>query len=116
MSDSYAAPRADRRRFLMLMGVAGIASIVTAPALAAEPTPGGAPKSAAPPDTSDANKPPSAEAMALAEYVKRRYGAKLSDADMKSIAEDLDGRLDTGKALHKLALANGDEPDFTFHA
>ena len=114
MSDSHVAVRADRRRFLMLMGVAGIASVIT-PALAAEPAPGGAAKPA-PPDSSDANKPPSPEAMALTEYVKRRYGAKLSDADMKSIAEDLDGRIDTGKALHKLALANGDEPDATFHA
>jgi len=116
MSESHVEVRADRRRFLMLMGVAGIASIITAPALAAEPTPGGASKPAAPPDTSNANKEPSAEAMALAEYVKRRYGAKLSDADLRSIAEDLDGRLDTGKALHKLTLANGDEPDATFHA
>ncbi len=108
-----------RRRFLMLMGLAGAGSAVSRPLLASAqgPTPSAVtPAASTPalPDTAAADKGPSAEALALAAAVRERYGARLTDADVKQIAGELDGRLDNGRTLRKLALANGDEPDTVF--
>src|SRR5439155_17827912 len=78
----------------------------------------GAASTEAPSDsTSSAGAPksPSPEARALAEVVKRRY-PHLTEAELETIASDLDDRLDSGKALRKLELGNGDEPDVTFRA
>ena len=125
MSDSIPIARTDRRRFLMLMGLAGVASALTLPALSAAEGPAAPAAPAAPANSpaapadsaaAAARKEPSAEARSLAEFVRQRYGTRLSEADLKAIAEDLDGRLEGGRTLRSLALANGDEPDFTFHA
>jgi hypothetical protein len=117
MPDSHEVELPGRRRFLMLMGLACASSTLAQPAAALAQA-----VSAAPPPATDSTsasagpKPPSAEARALTEVVRLRYGAHLTKAQLRSVAEDLDGRLESGRALRKLGLKNGDEPDVTFHA
>jgi len=102
----------DRRRFLMLMGLACATWAVprTASALTRrhKPTP--------PPPPAPDQKQPSAEARALTDVVRLRYGSRLTTANLDAIAADLDGRLEGGRALRALKLESGDEPDTTFHA
>ena len=121
--DSPDAPSRERRRFLMLMGIACASTALTHPARAlAEPAPARPatpPVNTAPPPATaatDAPKPPSNEALALAQLVRLRYPGALNEEQIKSLTEDLDSRLDSGRALRKLPFANGDEPDMTFHA
>ena len=105
-----------RRRFLMLMGLACAACVVpsTADALG-RPLRPARPSPAPPPPSADL-KPPSAEARALTEVVRLRYGSQLSIAKLGIIAADLDGRLESGRALRGLKLESGDEPETIFHA
>ena len=126
MTDNDAIELPGRRRFLMLMGLACAMSTLARPVAAlAEAVPGAAapaiPAMRAPAaaDSSSAHvapKPPSDEARALAEVVRLRHGAHLTEAELRAVAEDLDSRLEGGRTLRKLALTNGDEPDVTFHA
>lgn len=108
-----------RREFLKLVGLAGLTSTLGAPARAIAQ----AAKAATPaaPDTSKAAapagpQPPSEDAKALASIVQRRYGQHLDADQMKSVTEELDNRIQAGQRLRAVKLANGDEPDFTFHA
>jgi hypothetical protein len=110
----------DRRRFLKTMGLAGISSALLPPVLAFAQSPappaGAAAKSdsiAAPPPTG----PPeiSEEARSLAEIVRRRYGKHLTPDQLEAVTREIDGRVQGGKRLRESKLANGDEPDFTFH-
>ena len=110
-----------RRRFLKAMGLAGIGSTLVpqALALAQTATPAAPPATTpAAPDTAKAAAPPeiSEDAKALASVIQRRYGQHLSPDQIQSITRDFDGDLRAGKRLHDVKLANGDEPDFTFHA
>ena len=116
--DSTGLRSHDRRRFLMLMGLACATSALAHPAVGfAGPAPTPSPATAAtPPASPDAEKPPSAEAIALAQLVQLRYPNALNAEQLKSLTEDLDSRLDSGRALRKLSFANGDEPDMIFHA
>ena len=126
--DSSGLRSHDRRRFLMLMGLACATTALAHPAVgfaepaptAAAPTPPPAatvtPPVGATPASQDAAKPPSAEAVALAQLVQLRYPNALNAEQLKSLTEDLDSRLDSGRTLRKLFFANGDEPDMTFHA
>ena len=114
-----------RRRFVQLMGWAGVVAMARGgPALAAAAAKtrlkNAPPPSMPPPpaDTSATARPPeiSEEACALAEVVKQRYGSKLSGEDLQSITRDLDGDVRAMKRLGEVKLANADEPDLTFHA
>ena len=114
---------ADRRRFLQSAGLAGLASL-WAPALAAAQarTPpaerGAEPKAEPKADAPAAPKPPeiSDDARALAEVLKRRYGQHLTPEQLEAVTREIENRLQGGKTLRLAKLANGDEPDFTFHA
>jgi hypothetical protein len=125
MTDTSPVP--DRRRFLRAVGLAGLSStlVPTALALAQAPPPGGVaakPDSAATPaarpdsTAAPAKEEISEDAWALAGIIRRRYGRHLSDEQLASIARDFDGDLKAFPRLHAVKLANGDEPDFTFHA
>jgi len=108
-----------RREFLKLVGLAGLTTL-GAPARAIAQ----AAKSATTPVAPDTTKaaapagpqPPSEDAKALAAIVQRRYGQHLDADQMKSVTEELDNRIQAGQKLRASKLANGDEPDFTFHA
>ena len=57
---------------------------------------------------------PSALAKALAEGIRLRYGDRLSADDLKAITQGIDARLQGVERLYRVALTNGDEPDFVF--
>jgi hypothetical protein len=114
-------PNVPRRRFLKAMGIAGIGSTLVPQAMAlAQTATSAAPPAATPakPDTAAAAKPPelSEDAKALASVIQRRYGQHLTPEQIHSITSDFDGDIRAAKRLHDVKLANGDEPDFTFHA
>ena len=121
-------PSEARRRFLKTLGLAGLSSAL-APAAAAiaqssgsgpaiyppgVPPPKGAPPAAAP-AAGAKPEPPSEDARALAAIIKRRYGKHLDSKQIESVTRDFDGDLKGAQRLHDVKLANGDEPDFTFH-
>ena len=123
-----------RRDFLKLVGLAGLSTTLGAPARAmaqavktmapvADPAKGhgmvpsapAAPTAAADTTSSAAPKEPSEDAKALASVIQRRYGQHLDADQMKGVTEELDNRIQAGQAMRKTKLANGEEPDFTFH-
>jgi len=113
MNEPQDARSTDRRRFLMLMGLACASTAIARPAPALAET---RPTETTPPPIADDPSTPSAEARALAEVVRVRFGKDLSDAQIAAITADLDDRLDSGRALRRLGIANGVDPDTTFHA
>jgi hypothetical protein len=62
------------------------------------------------------NQAPPAGTDALAQLVKERYGKYLSDAQLAEIKQGIERNLRTSERYSRLKLANGDEPDFRFHA
>lgn len=114
MPEAHAAPELPRREFLKRVGAASIAlSLGAAESLAqtpaAKPDAAAAPAPATPPA-------PSADALALAGILQRRFPDRLSAAEWEGVTRSLDQRLDSGKRLRAAKLANSDEPDFTFRA
>ena len=113
-------PAPDRRRFLATLGIAGLASALPAPMKAfgqAVTPPSGA--TPAKPDSAAAPAAPpeiSEDARSLAEIVRRRYGKHLTPEQLEAVTRELENRIQGGKRLRETKLANGDEPDFTFHA
>lgn len=126
MSRSQQPPVPDRRRFLKTVGLASLSSALVPNALAfaqsATPPRGGAaakPDSSAAPAAAASPATPteiSEDARSLAEIVRRRYGKHLTPEQLEAVTRELDGRLQGGKRMRETRLANGDEPDFTFHA
>ena len=119
--------RTSRRRFLMLVGAAGLSTSLMAPAVLAQGRPRQVrkpplkPEPAAPSKTDGPAAPPppsefADDARALALIIERRYGKHLDANQLEQITKELDGRLQAGKALRAVKLGNHDEPDFTFHA
>jgi hypothetical protein len=108
-----------RRRFVQLVGWAGAAAVAHGgPALAESARKSKATsRPPSPTPTPSPSEPEvSAEARALGEVVKQRYGDQLSAADLEKIARDLDGDLHGIKRLRDVKLTNADEPDSDFHA
>ena len=120
-------PSHDRRRFLKLLGLAGLTSAVNSTMLAwseARPAAAAARPSTppAPPaveaDSTAGEKPPeiSDDARALAGILKRRHGKHLDAGQLEAVARDLDYQLRSGKRLREFRLENHEEPDFIFRA
>ena len=113
----------DRRRFLKLVGFAGLSSAVGASmsawAQTRSPAPGKS-DAAAPPDSTaaaQAQKPEiSEDAKALTGILERRYGKFIDPKQLEKLPEEVENRLQAGKRLRDSKLANGDEPDFVFRA
>ena len=119
------APRSQplhRRRFLQLAGLGLSTAAIGGPALAQTSTPPATTPPAAtpaiPPTAAAPEGPPpiSEDARALAEIVRRRYGKHLTPEQLEAVTRELDGRVQAGRRLKDLKLANSDEPDFTFRA
>ncbi len=119
--------RTSRRRFLMLVGAAGLSTSLIAPAVLAQgrarkvEKPPLKPEPAAPAKTDGATPPaPPSEfaedARAVALIIERRYGKHLDANQLEQITKELDGRMQAGKLLRAVKLGNHDEPDFAFHA
>ena len=121
MSQPSQPPAPDRRRFLATLGIAGLSTALAPPiqALAQAANPPAAPAAPAKPDTAAAPAAPpeiSEDARSLAEIIRRRYGKHLTPDQLEGIARELNGRITAGRSLRDSKLANGDEPDVTFHA
>jgi hypothetical protein len=120
MHDPSAAGVDGRRRFLALVGLAGVSAVMGVRAASAAAPGGGStpatPPPATPPPAAPAPPEISEDARALAAIVKRRHGAHLDDTMLQSITEEIENRLQGGRRLRGVRLANSDEPDATFRA
>lgn len=123
MSERSHASELPRREFLKRVGAAGLAvTLVGADALAqaVKPaTPGMLPAATpAKPDSLATPKPepPSEDALALTGILRRRFPDRLTPEQWEGVTRSLDQRLDSGRRLKAVKLANGDEPDFAFRA
>ena len=119
--------RTSRRRFLLLVGAAGLSTSLMAPAVLAQGRPRKVekpplkPEPAAPAKTDGSAPPPAPsefvdDVRALSLIIERRYGKHLDANQLEQIRKELDGRLQSGKALRSVKFENHDEPDFAFHA
>jgi hypothetical protein len=59
---------------------------------------------------------PSPEARALAEYIRIKYGDRLSANDFDAVTRRIDQGLRGAQRLNDPKLANGDEPFFIYRA
>ena len=101
-----------RRGFLKCLAVAPLAPAAIAPQAAPAPAP-------APPPTAAPAPPTGHEgvAEALAEAVKREFGAHLDAAEIEAVRKELRAGLERGERLRKAArLSNADEPVNRFEA
>ena len=99
-----------RRDFALTIGAATLGACVGTPPVppaSAPVTPAASPATAAP----DAN---SALGDAMTELVRQRYGAHLTDEQMKSVREDIVSGLRASDRLRAVLLPNGTEPDVVF--
>ena len=100
-------PHISRRAFAERLALAAAAPYVTLDVSA--PT-----QSSVPPSLPTQQPEPSPLARALAESIRLRYGDRLSADDLKAITEGIEARLQGVERLYRIALTNGDEPDFVF--
>lgn len=114
MSARDATSRSGRRRFLLTTLAAGLGASLPAPVLAQASGAARRPRAERPAMAPGA-APPSNDARALAALLKRRY-PNLDAVKLAGITRELDQRLDGGKRLRAVKLANAAEPDTTFHA
>jgi hypothetical protein len=101
-----------RRGFLKTLAAAPLAPAAIAPQAAPAPAPAPPPAAApAPPTGHDA------VAEALAEAVKREFGAHLDATELAAVRKELRAGLERAERLRKAArLSNGDEPVNRFEA
>ena len=71
---------------------------------------------AALPPAGISSQEPDALAKALAEVIRAQYGDRLSEADLAVVTSQIANGLERAEKVRRLALANGDEPDFVFSA
>ena len=101
-----------RRGFLKCLAVAPLAPAAIAPQAAPAPAPAPPPASAPAPPTGH-----EAVAEALAEAVKREYGAHLDTAELEAVRKELRAGRERAERLCKAArLSNADEPVNRFEA
>ena len=84
------------------------------PEVAAEPPAPAAPApAAAPPEPAETTD--AADARSLTEIVRRRFGARLTEAQLYEIRKDIEGGLAAaGRSLREVVLQNADEPATLF--
>ena len=112
-------PPASRREFLRALGAASalplVGALPVAKAAAAAPPAPAAPVPASAPADSTATVA-AADARDLTEIVRRRFGARLTEAQLYEIRKDIEGSLDAGRLLRDVPLQNADEPATSFRA
>ena len=99
---------APRRTFLKSLAAAPLLPVALAQTAANPPQP-----PSPSPSPSDA---PGPMALALAEAARHRFGAHFAPGDMDEIAKAIQGNLQAADRLHKVTLANSDEPVTQFSA
>jgi hypothetical protein len=99
-----------RRGFLKSLALAPLAPAALAPQAAPAPAPAPPPTAAPAPPTGDV-------AEALAEAVKREFGAHLDAAELVAVKKELARSLESAARLRQAArLGNADEPVSRFEA
>ena len=91
----------NRRSFLRTLPAAVLCAAVPEPATAQAPA-----------DTS--TDPLTAQANALTEVARLKFGSYLKEGDLNDIKRVIERNLRYGEALSKVPLSNSDEPDFMF--
>jgi hypothetical protein len=101
MKNSTGKSAGSRRSFLRHLPAIPVlsASLATTPELA----------------SAQADSPLSAQADALAEVARLRFGAHLKDGDMADIRRGIERNLWHAQAISQVKITNSDEPDFIFH-
>jgi len=101
-----------RRGFLKSLALAPLAPAALGPQAAPAPAPAPPPGAAPAPPTGH-----EAVAEALAEAVKREFGARLDGAELDAVKKELTRNLETAARLRQAArLGNADEPVSRFEA
>ena len=103
----------NRREFAEALALAALAPILGAaagplrwnPAMAGSMATAGA-----------AGREPGSLAEALASAIRAQFGERLSEADLATVARQIEASLERADKIRMLPLANGDEPDFVFSA
>jgi hypothetical protein len=98
---------APRRAFLMSLAAAPLLPVALTQV---------APNPPQPPSPSPPSDAPSPMAESLAEAARHRFGAHFEDGDMDEIRKTIHGNLQAADRLHKVKLANADEPVTQFSA
>lgn len=101
---------APRRSFLMSLAAAPLLPMALTQIAPNSPPP---PSPTPAPSPSDA---PSPMAESLAEAARHRFGAHFEAGDMDEIRKAIHGNLQAADRLHKVKLANADEPVTLFAA
>jgi hypothetical protein len=102
MTKQEKSPRAgNRRSFLRTVPAAVLCAAVPEP-------------SAAQAQAATSIDPLTAQANALAEVAKLKFGTYLKEGDLNDIKRVIERNLRYGEALSKVPLSNSDEPDFMF--
>jgi hypothetical protein len=83
--------------------------------LPAVPVVSAALSSAPEPASAQTASPLSAQADALAEVARLRFGAYLKDGDLADIRHGIERNLWHAQAISQVKITNSDEPDFMFH-
>jgi len=101
-----------RRGFLKSLALAPLAPAALGPQAAPAPAPAPPPAAAPAPPTGH-----EAVAEALAEAVKRQFGAHLDDAELEAVKKELTLNIESAARLRQAArLGNADEPVSRFEA
>ncbi len=108
--ESPTTPNLDRREFAEVLALAALA-----PALGLDSTVLRR-VSIAPIAASVESAEPGGLAKALAGVIRAQYGERLSEADLTTITQQIAAGLERAEKIRKVALTNGDEPDFVFSA
>lgn len=112
---SRTAQPASRRQFLQVLGVASAVPFLGAlPAAGETPAQSTLAPPAAAPDSEDAAA--AADAKSLGEIIQRRYGARLTEAQLYAIRQDIVGGVAAGRVLRAASLQNADAPVTIFRA
>jgi uncharacterized coiled-coil protein SlyX len=111
MDPTLPDPALDRRDFARAITALAAGAALTSAAVADEPKPGGKAPIADEPK-------PAAKAPTLAEVneqmIRLRFGANLTEEQIKRLTQRVQGQRATAEALKKIPLKNGDEPAFVF--
>ncbi len=99
-----------RRDFTLTLGAATLGACVGTPPVPPAPS---IPAPNASPSSADADGN-AALADAMAQLVRRRYGAHLTDEQMAGVREDIVSGLRASDRLRAILLPNGTEPDVVF--
>ncbi|HEY2824296.1 MAG TPA: hypothetical protein VGI83_02010 [Gemmatimonadales bacterium] len=103
----------SRREFTKSVAAAAALPLVPAASAESEATPDASPPA---PQQQQQQPVPSSEGWALAEYIRVKYGTRLSMTDFNAVVQRIDGGLRQAARLNDPKLANGDEPFFIYRA